>query len=140
MQLRVPPSPGSWTWEQILLILGPVAASIVLIALYAAGNLPLGWPALLILVVGLNLAGDVVFAIRNERKLARGGEALCNDLVGSRAVAEEAFTPSGRRYTGAVTLAGERWYAASDRPVYPEDPLTVTGRRGLVLDVDRDPR
>lgn len=140
MPLRLPPFPGSWTWEQILLILGPIAASIVLVALYAAGVLPLSWPALLILVVGLNLAGDVLFAIRNERKLAQGGEALCNDVVGSRAVAEEAFTRAGHRYRGTVTLAGERWRAASDRQIYPGDPLTVTGRRGLVLDVDRDPR
>lgn len=126
---------GDWTWDQYLLILGPIALSILLVALYAGGLLAVGWPTLLVIVALINLAGDIVYAVRNERRVKRGDANLRNDMIGRRAVAEQAFTDAGRSYQGMVTLAGERWRAVSDRRVDAGESLSVTGRRGLVLDV-----
>jgi len=130
---------GDWSRDQLVLILGPVVLSILLVVLYAGGILRIGWPALLGLVALINLAGDVAFAVKNERSLKRGSANLCNDVVGSRAVAEDSFTRAGQRYEGTVILAGERWRAVSDRQVAAGERLGVTGRRGLVLDVVPDP-
>lgn len=131
--------PGGWTWDRIILILGPVLVSGLLIALYAGGLLPLGWPALLIVVVLINLAGDIAFAVTSERSVRRGRASLCNEIVGSRAFAERGFAPAGGVYRGMVGLAGERWQAVSDRRLEAGEALRVTGRRGLVLDVVPDP-
>jgi len=127
--------PQGWTWDGILLILGPILASLMLVSLYMAGSLPVSWPALLVVIVLINLAGDVVFAVRNERSLARGGANLRNDMVGCRVTAEDRFTPAGGSYRGIVFLSGERWQAACGHRAETGERLAVTGRRGLVLDV-----
>lgn len=130
---------GDWTWDQVILILGPVLLSVLLVALYAAGVRPVSWPALLVVVVLINFAGDIAFAIRSERKVKRGSVDLRNEVVGSRAIAEEAFTSDGRLYRGTVMLTGERWQAVSEWRVCAGDPLSVVGRHGLVLDVVPEP-
>lgn len=127
--------PGDRTCGQILLIVGPVVLSGLLITLYAVGVLPLDWPALLIVVVLINLAGDIAYAVKNERSVRHGRASLCNEIVGSRAIAENGFARDGGSCRGMVVLAGERWQAVSDRRIHAGEPLRVTGRRGLVLDV-----
>lgn len=128
----------SWTWGQIVLTLGPVLLSVLLVALYATGERPVGWPALVFVVVFINRAGDSVFALWSGRAMKRGRARLCNDLVGSSATTGESFAGAGRSYRRTVMLAGERWRAASDRRGRAGEPLKVTGRRGLVLDVVPD--
>lgn len=129
---------GKWTRDQVLLILGPVLLSVLLVGLNAGGVLSVDWPVLLFVVVLINLAGDVAFAVKSERQVRGGRVSLRNDIVGSRAVAEDDFTGVGRTYEGRVRLAGERWRSVSDHPVAAGDALRVTGRRGLVLHVARD--
>lgn len=129
---------SDWTRDEIVLILGPVLLSAVLVVLYAAGLRPVAWPALLLVVVLVNLAGDIAYAARTERRVKHGSVPLRNDVVGSRAIAGESFNAAGGSYRGAVVLAGARWRAVSDRPVEAGNPLRVTGRRGLVLEVAPD--
>lgn len=129
---------GNWTRDQILLILGPVLLSFLLVGLYVGGLLSMSWPALLLVVALINLAGDVAFAVKSERQVRGGRVSLRNDIVGSRVVAEDDFTGGGETFAGRVRLAGERWRSVSDHPVAAGDALRVTGRRGLVLHVARD--
>lgn len=121
--------------DQLVLILGPWILSLVLVALYAGGLLTIGWPALLIAVVLVNLAGDVLLALRGERDIRNDSLRLCNDLRGRRVTARAAFQRQGARYRGVVMLAGERWWADSAQAVAAAESLTVTGRHGLVLEV-----
>jgi membrane protein implicated in regulation of membrane protease activity len=117
-----------------VLILGPVAVSLALVVLSLAGLLPLEWPAVLLLVVLVNLAGDVAYAIGHERDLKRGRVALHNDIVGRSGVVEAGF--EGRRPdSGWVRIDGARWRAAADAAVSPGNAVVVTGRNGLVLRV-----
>lgn len=132
---RFKPPFRNWTWDQVLLILGPVAVSIILVALYAAGHLPIDWPALLIMVLLVNLAGDVAFALKSERSVKHRRVTLCNEMIGRRGVTDGAFLEYGRCYEGIVMLAGERWRARSDRAVAARAPVYVVGRRGLVVEV-----
>lgn len=127
--------PRDWSRDRILLIIGPVVLSGLLIAMYAAGVLPLGWPALLMVLVVINLAGDIAYAVKNERSVRHSRASLCNEIVGSRAIAENGFARDGGFCRGMVVLAGERWQAVSNRRIHAGEPLRVKGRRGLVLDV-----
>jgi len=132
---RFKPLFTDWTWDQALLILGPVAVSVTLAVLYAAGHLPVDWPALLVMILLVNLAGDIAFALKSERSVRNRCVTLCNDIVGRRGITDDAFLESGRCYEGTVVLAGERWRARSDRSVAARTPVTVVGRRGLVVEV-----
>lgn len=127
-----------WTWDQLLLILGPVLVSVLLVVLYAGGVAPLSWPALLVVVVLINLAGDVAYAVRNERSVKHGRAGLRNDMIGNRVTADGDFYRDGHSYRGMVLFSGERWRAVSDQRIVAGEPLNVTGRRGLVLDVVSD--
>lgn len=126
---------SDWSWDQIVLIAGPVLVSLLLAALYLFDLLPIDWPALLVVIALINVAGDVLFALKSEYSVKRGRVRLCNDLVGSDAVAEGEFSGDDRPCQGTVVLAGERWRAVSDRPVHAGAAVTVTGRHGLVLNV-----
>jgi len=119
-----------------VLLLGPVVVSVILVALYVAGLLDVDWPVLLIGIVLLNVAGDLAYALRDERRVKQGGAGLRNAITGREAVATQAFTACGGSYQGRVRLAGELWRARSARPLRVGTPVTVTGRRGLVLDVE----
>lgn len=129
---------GNWTRDQVVLILGPILLSLLLVGLYAGGLRPVGWPTLLFVVVLINLAGDVAFAVKSERQVRSGRVSLRNDMVGRRTVAEDDFAGVGGAFEGRVRVAGERWRSVSDHPVAAGDTLRVTGRRGLVLHVVRD--
>lgn len=124
---------SDWSRDQIVLILAPALASLLLVALYFGGMLAMPWPALLMLVLLINLAGDVVYAIRSERRVREGRTRLCNDPVGQRVVAEADFACGGSTCRGTVLLAGERWRAVCGRRVAGGETLAVTGRRGLTL-------
>lgn len=130
-----------WTWDQVVLILGPVLLSAVLLVLYAAGLLPVEWPGLLIIVLLVNLAGDLAYALKNERGVKQGRVPLCNDIVGSRATVVADFLRDGAAFTGVVAIGGERWRAVSTHALDEGDPVEVVGRRrGLVLDVEKQDR
>jgi len=90
--------------EQIVLLLGPVAVSVVLAGLYVFGMLPIDWPGLLLAIVLVNLAGDLAYALRDERNVRRGRVSVRNAIVGCRAVAEHSFTRDGRLYRGRVLV------------------------------------
>jgi len=137
--IRAEQASGQWLRDQLILVLGPIVLSLVLVGLYATGLLPVTWPELLLLVVTINLAGDVALAVLNERSLKHGRVRLRNDIVGQRALADEAFGGAGGMRQGMVSIAGERWRAVCDSDVAAGEPLRVTGRRGLVLEVAADP-
>lgn len=101
--------------------------SVLLISLYAVGAHPVSWPALPIAVVLVNLVGDGGYAVRDERRLKRGGVRLCNDVVGTRAPAEVSFAGAGGTYRGTVRLAGEPWHAVRDQHAATGDELNVAG-------------
>lgn len=129
---------GQWTRDQFVLVLAPIVVSLALAGLYASGLLPVTWPLLLVLVISINLAGDVALAVQNERNLKHGRVRLRNDVVGRPAKADEAFAGAGSTRRGMVSLGGERWRAVCDSDVAAGEPLRVTGRRGLVLEVTAD--
>lgn len=124
-----------WSRAQILLLLGPLAVSAVLVVLYLRGMLPFGWLGLLIAIVLVNVAGDLVYALREQRNVKQGRIRLCNEIVGRRVVAEQSFTGDGHSYRGRVTLAGESWRARSNEPVHAGARVAVADRHGLVLEV-----
>lgn len=124
---------SDWAGDQVVLILGPVLVSVVLFVLYAVGLLSIGWPALLGVVLLVNLAGDVAYALKNEYSVKHRRVPLCNDLLGRRGAAESEFAVHGGGYKGTVLVSGERWQAASDTRIRAGAGVQVTDRRGLVL-------
>jgi len=126
---------ADWSRRARILILGPIAVSVVLIGIYAAGFLAVEWPGLLVLIAAVNVAGDLAYAWLHERDLARGRVALANDMAGRSAVVEEDFAvrPPHR---GWVRLSGERWQAVADRALPTGSRVVVSGRNGLVLHVE----
>lgn len=125
----------TWTRDQLVLILGPVLVSALLVALYLGGFLPVPWPALLMAVIVINLAGDVAYAMTSERGVRQGRSGLCNDVVGKQVVVETDFSRGDASCQGTVLLGAERWRAVADRPAAAGDALRVTERRGLTLHV-----
>lgn len=130
---RPPSKFTDWTRDQLVLILGPVLVSVLLLALYVGGFLPVPWPALLMAVIVINLAGDVAYAMTSERGVRQGRSGLCNDVVGKRVVAESGFSRGDTSCHGTVLLGAERWRAVCARPAAAGDSLRVTERRGLTL-------
>jgi membrane protein implicated in regulation of membrane protease activity len=131
--IRPPSIFADWSRDQFVLILGPVLVSVVLVALYLGGFLPVPWPALLLVVILVNLAGDVAYAMTSERGVMQGRAGLCNDVVGQQVVVETGFSRGGASCQGTVLLGAERWRAVCDRPAASGDTLSVTARRGLTL-------
>lgn len=119
----------------MVLVLGPMVVSVVLAAFYLSGMLPFEWPGLLLAIAVINLAGDLAYALRDERDVKQGKADLRNRIVGRRAVAEQSFAGKEGSYSGRVTLAGESWAARSVHPVDAGTPVEVSGRHGLVLEV-----
>lgn len=134
-RLKLPLS--EWSWDGIVLILGPVLVSVVLVALFTAGLLPFDWPGLLVLVALVNVAGDFVYALKNERSVKLGRVPLRNDVVGRQATVEASFAGRSPCH-GTVILAGERWRAVCNSRVDAGARVRIVGRRGLVLDVEPD--
>lgn len=124
---------ADWNRDQLVLILGPILVSALLAALYVLGFLPVPWPALLMAVILINLAGDIAFAMRSERGVRQGRSGLCNEVVGSRVIVETDFSRGNPSCQGTVLLGGERWRAVCHRPAAAGDSLTVRKRRGLTL-------
>jgi membrane-bound serine protease (ClpP class) len=90
-------------------------------------ELPLG------IIFGFALASTVLFIglgnmlLRQRRRpVVTGGE----ELLGASAVALENFTGVGR-----VWVHSESWQAHSDRPLRKGEQVRITGRKGLVLQV-----
>lgn len=124
-----------WSRAQVVLLLGPLAVSAVLVVFHLHGMLPFGWPGLLIAIVLVNVAGDLVYALREQRSVRQGRIRLCNEIIGRQAVAEQSFTGDGHSYRGRVTLAGESWRARGNEPFHAGARVAVAGRHGLVLEV-----
>lgn len=75
------------------------------------------------------LVGSVVRAHR--RPATTGGEGL----IGTAAVAQDAFAHTGELYVGTVLVHGELWQAVSTGPVPSGQVLEVQDRDGLTLAV-----
>ena len=73
------------------------------------------------------LVGSVVKAMRG--RVQTGSEAM----MGTEAVAQEAFTAQDGRYQGLVLTHGELWKAVSTTPVAAGDILEIDSREGLML-------
>ncbi len=73
------------------------------------------------------LVGSVVKAMRG--RVQTGSEAM----MGTEAVAQEAFAAQDDRYQGMVLTHGELWKAVSTTPVATGDILEIDNREGLTL-------
>jgi len=73
------------------------------------------------------LVGSVVKAMRG--RVQTGSEAM----MGTEAVAQEAFAAQDGRYQGLVLTHGELWKAVSTTPVAAGDILEIDSREGLTL-------
>lgn len=73
------------------------------------------------------LMGSVVRAMREA--VHTGGEGM----VGTTAVATDAFSPDDGAYCGMVRAHGELWQARCPHPVSDGDELTIHDRDGLTL-------
>ena len=73
------------------------------------------------------LVGSVVKAMR--ARVQTGTEAM----LGTEAVAQQAFSAQDGAYQGLVLTHGELWKAVSQKPVTPGDVLEVDQREGLTL-------
>lgn len=89
----------------------------------------LGW----LLISGLT---NLLAAWNNERRQAAGREPVWNEIVGRSVTACRGFEPRARRYRGTVQLGTERWQAVSRAPLAEGEAAVVTGRQGLVLEVE----
>jgi len=71
-------------------------------------------------------------AVRAQRsKVQTGGEGLLNTV----GIAQTALEPDGH-----VQVHGELWMAHAEDPIAAGEKVRVRGRRGLILDVERDRR
>jgi membrane-bound serine protease (ClpP class) len=71
-------------------------------------------------------------AVRARRnKVQTGGEAL----LGSVALTQTALNPNGH-----VLVRGELWQAHADSQIAAGEPVLIRGRKGLLLEVERDQR
>jgi len=87
--------------------------------------------ALATALITLFLAGSVV-------KAHRGRPFTGNEvLLGTEAVAQEAFSGEEERYAGMVRVGGELWNAVSSTPAAAGERLTIQDRQGLTLVVSR---
>ncbi len=92
-----------------------------------------------ILLLFVSVLSDALLAWENERAIAQGKTRQFNDMVGKLAVAETTFSAQGERFGGKVRLGMERWAALSNDPVSAGEKVRTSGRRGLVLEVERLP-
>ena len=83
--------------------------------------------ALATAVITFFLVGSVVKAMRAQ--VQTGTEAM----LGTEAVAQQAFAAKEGAYQGLVLTHGELWKAVSQKPVTPGDILEVDQREGLTL-------
>lgn len=95
--------------------------------------LPPGWGLALVVVAMVIEVAEVGFWIRFLRRyrITTGAEGL----VGSIAEVIEPCDPRGR-----VRLRGEIWHAQCGSRAEIGERVTVTGIRGLTLEVERAPR
>jgi membrane protein implicated in regulation of membrane protease activity len=92
----------------------------------------------LLLAVTFSVLGDVIGAWHNERAIARGCAALCNDVHGRTGTVLEPFCRRGAHCHGRVRVSGAKWKArSSDADLDRGDRVVVRGREGLVLVVER---
>ena len=90
--------------------------------------------ATVVIPVALATAAITVFLVGSVVKVMRtrvqtGSEAM----MGTEAVAQEAFAAQEGRYQGLVLTHGELWKAVSTTPVAAGDILEVDSREGLTL-------
>lgn len=94
--------------------------------------LPSPWGLVAVVSAALIDIVETVILVRwsKRRRAAVGAETL----VGRRAVVVTALTPRGQ-----VKLDGEVWEAYAEAELDPGREVVVTGREGLVLDVEPRP-
>ncbi len=114
-----------------------LAALVVGLLLYL--NVPIELPGQ-ILLFGVLAALLLLVARRRLTPWFRGKSetgGLGSEVlpVGTRAVAQTDFA----RGQGVVVLNGVRWNAESPDPIHAGDPVWLTGRQGLVLQVSATP-
>lgn len=78
-------------------------------------------------VGGLTALGIIVMLMRSRRRPVVSG---AEGMVGEVGEALESFTGDG-----AILVEGERWRAFSTQPINKGDRVTVTGVRGLIVDI-----
>ena len=83
--------------------------------------------ALATAAISVFLVGSVVKAMRG--KVQTGSAAM----MGTEAVAQQAFAPEDGHYQGLVLTHGELWKAVSTSPVAAGDILEIDKREGLTL-------
>ncbi|MCH8960415.1 MAG: hypothetical protein IH820_03615 [Bacteroidetes bacterium] len=90
--------------------------------------------ATVVIPVALATAAITVFLVGSVVKVMRGrvqtGSAA---MMGTEAVAQEAFAAQDDRYQGMVLTHGELWKAVSTTPVATGDILEIDNREGLTL-------
>jgi membrane protein implicated in regulation of membrane protease activity len=138
-----------WTLIGVLLILSELALpgviavffglSALLVGLLLFLDVPIDTPAQILL---FGILGAALLLLARHRlkpwfrgQVATGGvgsEVLPN---GTRAIAQTDFDQG----LGVVSLNGVRWNAESPDPIRAGDPVWLTGRRGLVLQVSAAP-
>ena len=104
-----------------MLLVGAIALALLV--------LPPGWGIAVVTLAAVIEVAEVGFWIRFLRRyrVATGKEAL----IGSTAEVIEACRPRGR-----VRFRGEIWHAECSEPAAVGERVTVTGVRGLTLQVD----
>jgi membrane-bound serine protease (ClpP class) len=99
------------------------------------GGFGVAWP-LIATTAALSAAfffGVVYLALRTRRRAVVSGH---EELIGSHGVALEDFAAG----TGRVRVHSEEWQARAASPIHGGEQVKVTGRDGLVLLVEPNPR
>ncbi len=93
--------------------------------------------ATVVVPVALATAAITVFLVGSVVKAMRGRvQTGVEGMLGSEALAHEAFVPAEGRYHGMILTHGELWKAISAAPVAQGDAVEITGRDGLTLFVE----
>ena len=90
--------------------------------------------ATVVIPVALATAAITVFLVSSVVKAMRGRVQTGSEaMMGTEAVAQEAFAAQDDRYQGMVLTHGELWKAVSTTPVATGDILEIDNREGLTL-------
>jgi membrane-bound serine protease (ClpP class) len=105
---------------------------------------PIGFPRIsfsVVIATSLATAAITVFLLgrvmRSHRTPVQMG---AETMVGTTAIAQDAFQPEGQRYKGFVRIHGEIWSGISPTPVAAGETVIVERISGLNLDVRPESR
>ena len=124
-------------WGKIALLGAGAGFALIVFLGWGGWFEQLGIVDIAILLLFASAVSDVLLAWENERAIAQGKTRLYNDVVGDLVVADGTFVAQGERFGGKVRLGMERWAAVSDSPVPAGEKVRISGRQGLVLQVER---